>query len=85
MTMFLRILMQSFLRQQRRKLIAGAAVMLGMAAVTAMLAVSTQIGDRMSAEVRTLGANILVRPQADTLDVQIGGINLKPASDGAYI
>ena len=59
--------------------------MLGMTVVTAMLAVSTQIGDRMSAEVRTLGANILVRPQADTLDVQIGGVNLKPADDGAYL
>jgi putative ABC transport system permease protein len=83
--MFLRVLIQSFLRQQRRKLIAGTAVMLGMTVVTAMLAVSTQIGDRMSAEVRTLGANILVRPQADTLDVHIGGVNLKPADDGAYL
>jgi putative ABC transport system permease protein len=83
--MFFRVLIQSFLRQQRRKLIAGFAVMLGMAVVTAMLVVSTQIGDRMRAEVRTLGSNILVRPQADTLDVKIGGVDLKPANDGAYL
>jgi putative ABC transport system permease protein len=83
--MFLRLLVQSFLRQQRRKLLSGLAVMLGMTVVTAMLVVSTQIGDRMSAEVRALGANIMVRPRADTLDIQIGGVNLKPANDGAYL
>ena len=83
--MFLRLVYQSFLRQKRRKLLAGAAVTLGVAVATAMIAVATDIGDKINRELRTYGANIAVYPQEDTLDVEIGGVNLKPASDGAYL
>lgn len=83
--MFLRLVYQSFLRQKRRKLLAGAAVTLGVAVATAMIAVATDIGDKINRELRTYGANIAVYPQEDTLDVEIGGVNLKPATDGAYL
>lgn len=83
--MFLRLLYQSFLRQRRRKLLAGIAITLGMSIATAMIAVGIDIGDRMNEELRAYGANIIVYPQEDTLDVQIGGVNLKPASAGAYL
>jgi putative ABC transport system permease protein len=83
--MFLRLLSQSFLRQRRRKLLAGLAIMLGMTLATAMMAVGTDIGDKMNRELRGLGANLIVFPQEDTMDVDIGGVNLKPASEGAYL
>jgi putative ABC transport system permease protein len=83
--MFLRLLYQSFLRQRRRKVLAGLAVMLGMTLATAMIAVGTDVGDKMNRELRGLGANLIVYPQEDTLDVSVGGVNLKPASDGAYL
>ncbi len=83
--MFLRLLYQSFLRQKRRKLLAGAAITLGVAVATAMIAVATDIGDKINRELRTYGANIVVYPQEDTLDVEIGGVDLKPASDGAFL
>ena len=83
--MFLRLLYESFRRQKRRKLLAGVAIMLGVGVATAMIAVATDIGDKISRELRTYGANLIVTPQEDTLDVQIGGINLKPPSDGAYL
>jgi len=83
--MFPRLVFESFRRQKRRKLLAGAAITLGVAVATAMIAVATDIGDKMNRELRTIGANILVTPQEDTLDVEIGGVNLKPASDGAYL
>src|SRR5947209_3050612 len=83
--MFLRLLYQSFLRQRRRKVLAGLAVMLGMTLATAMIAVSTDVGDKMNRELRGLGANLMVYPQEDTLDVSVGGVNLKPASAGAYL
>ena len=83
--MFLRLLYQSFLRQRRRKLLAGIAIALGMTIATAMIAVGIDIGDRMNQELRAYGANIVVYPQADTLDVQVGGVNVKPASAGAYL
>ncbi len=83
--MFPRLVFESFRRQRRRKTLAVVAVTLGMAVVTAMLAVSTDIGDKMNRELRSYGANLVVYPQEDTLDVKIGGVDLKPASDGAYL
>jgi putative ABC transport system permease protein len=82
--MFLRLLYESFRRQKRRKLLAGVAIMLGVGVATSMIAVATDIGDKISRELRTYGANLIVTPQEDTLDVEIGGVNLKPPSDGAY-
>jgi putative ABC transport system permease protein len=83
--MFFRLLFESFYRQRRRKLLAGVAILLGTTAVTAMLALATTIGDRIHQELAVYGANIVVTPQADTLDVKVGGVNLKPATGGAYL
>jgi putative ABC transport system permease protein len=83
--MFLRLLYESFRRQKRRKLLAGIAIMLGVGVATAMIAVATDIGDKISRELRTYGANLIVTPQEDSLDVVIAGVNLKPPSDGAYL
>src|SRR6202790_1178204 len=83
--MFVRLVYESFRRQKRRKLLAGAAITLGVTVATALIAVATGIGDKINRELRTIGANILVTPQEDTLDVEIGGVNLKPPSDGAFL
>jgi putative ABC transport system permease protein len=83
--MFLRLLYESFRRQKRRKLLAGVAIMLGVGVATAMIAVATDIGDKINRELRTYGANLIVTPQEDTLDVVIAGVNLKPPSDGSYL
>ncbi len=83
--MFARLVYESFRRQKRRKLLAGAAIALGVTVATAMIAVATDIGDKINRELRTIGANILVTPQEDTLDLEIGGVNLKPPSDGAFL
>src|SRR5450432_697994 len=83
--MFVRLVYESFRRQKRRKLLAGAAITLGVTVATAMIAVATDIGDKINRELRTMGANIVVTPQEDSLDVEIGGVNLKPPTDGAYL
>ncbi len=83
--MFGRLVYESFRRQKRRKLLAGVAITLGVTVATAMVAVATDIGDKISRELRSYGANLIVTPQEDTLDVQIGGVDLKPPSDGAYL
>jgi putative ABC transport system permease protein len=82
---FFRLLMESFRRQRRRKTLAGLAILLGTTAVTAMLALATTIGDRIHQELAVYGANIVVYPKADLLDVKVGGIDVKPASGGAYL
>jgi putative ABC transport system permease protein len=83
--MFLRLVYQSFHRQRRRKLLAGIAITLGVAVATAMIAVAADIGDKINRELRTFGANIVVYPDTDTLEVEIGGVNLRPPADGAYL
>src|SRR5689334_8278812 len=83
--MFARIVYESFRRQRRRKLLAGIAITLGVSVATAMIAVATDIGDKINRELRTFGANLVVTPDEDTLDVEIGGVNLKPASGGGYL
>src|ERR1700756_856194 len=83
--MFVRLVYESFRRQKRRKILAGAAITLGVTVATAMIGVATDIGDKINRELRTIGANLVVTPQEDSLDVEIGGVNLKPPSDGAFL
>ncbi len=83
--MFARLVYESFRRQKRRKLLAGAAITLGVTVATAMIGVATDIGDKMNRELRQIGANLVVTPQEDSLDVEIGGVNLKPPTDGAFL
>jgi putative ABC transport system permease protein len=83
--MFVRLVYESFRRQKRRKLLAAVAITLGVGVATAMIAVATDIGDKINRELRSYGANIVVSPQEDSLDVEIGGVHLKPAGSGAYL
>jgi putative ABC transport system permease protein len=83
--MFVRLVYESFRRQKRRKALVAVAVTLGAAVSTAMIGIATGIGDKISHELRTYGANLVVTPEEDDLDVQIGSVNLKPAGDGAYL
>ncbi len=83
--MFLRILRGSFLRQRRRKLLALAALALGIGVTTATLSVAVDIGDKLARELRSFGANIVVRSQADTLPLEIGGVDLRPLSEGSFL
>ena len=60
---FLRLLYQSFRRQQRRKLLAGVAITVGVAVATAMIAIAVDVGDKINRELRSYGANIVVYPE----------------------
>lgn len=83
--MLARILQQSFRRQPRRKALALAAVAAGMAAATAMLSLRVNLGDDLNAELRSIGANLVVTPAADSLPVMLNGVDLRPASSGALL
>jgi putative ABC transport system permease protein len=52
---------------------------------TAALSVSLDVGDRLAKEFRSLGANLLVTPQADSLPLEIGGVDYRPVNAGAYL
>ena len=83
--MFLRLVADSFGRRPRRKFLTGAALALGMAVATAALSVALDVGDRLAKEFRSLGANLLVTPQADSLPLEIGGVDYRPVNAGAYL
>jgi putative ABC transport system permease protein len=83
--MFLRLVADSFSRRPQHKLLTGAALALGMAVATAALSVSLDVGDRLAREFRSLGANLLVTPQADSLPLEIGGVDYRPVNAGAYL
>jgi putative ABC transport system permease protein len=83
--MFARLVGESFVRNPRRKILTGAALALGMAVATATLTVALEVGDRMAREFRSLGANLLVTPESDTLPLEIGGVDYRPVDAGAYL
>src|SRR5256885_12555955 len=83
--MFLRLVADSSRRRPRHNLVTGSALALGMAVATAALSGSLDVGDRLAREFRSLGANLLVTPQADSLPLEIGGVDYRPANAGAYL
>ena len=83
--MFLRLVADSFSRRPRHKLLTGAALALGMAVATAALSVSLDVGDRLAREFRSLGANLVVTPQADSLPLEIGGVDYRPANSAVLL
>src|SRR5687767_10863788 len=84
--MFWKLVSESLRRSNGRRAIwAVAAISLGTAIASAMLSVSLDVGDRIGSELRSLGANIVITPAADSLPVEIGGIDYRPISAGAFI
>jgi putative ABC transport system permease protein len=83
--MFTRLVGESFVRNPRRKMLTAAALVLGMAVATATLTVALEVGDRLAREFRSLGANLLVTPQSDSLPLEIGGVDYRPVDEGSYL
>src|SRR5256885_2167929 len=83
--MFARLITDSVTRRPRRKMLGVAACALGVAVVTAALSVALDVGDRLAADFPPLGANLVVPPQADSLPLEIGGVDYRPANSGAYL
>ncbi|MDE3137483.1 MAG: ABC transporter permease [Acidobacteriota bacterium] len=83
--MFARIIFESMARNPRRKMLASAVLILATAVAAATLTVALDEGNRLAHEFRSFGANILVTPQADTVPLEIGGLDTRPVSAGSYL
>ena len=77
--MFVRLVYESFRRQTRRKLLMATAVTLGAAVSTAMIAIAIDIGDKISHELRSYGANLVVTPGCCSWMCRSATSILKPA------
>jgi putative ABC transport system permease protein len=83
--MLSRIVGRSLTRRRRSKLLSVLAVTLGIAVATAVATIALDVGDKVSRELRSFGANISISPVADSLPVTVAGVDYRPASAGAYL
>lgn len=83
--MIRRIVGESLLRRRRRKLLSLVAVSLGIAVATALATMAVDVGDKVNRELRSVGANIVVRAAADGFPISLGGVDFRPAGSGAYL
>ncbi len=83
--MLVRILLESLARRRRRKLLSALAIALGIGAAATEGILSLDIGDKISRELRSYGANLSITPAADSLAISVGGVDYRPAGSGAFI
>ena len=83
--MFARLVRESFVKNPRRKILTAAALMVGMAVATSTLTVALEAEDRLAREFQALGANLVVTPKADTLPLEVGGVDYRPVDEGSYL
>ena len=83
--MFARILTKSISKRRGKIAIAVVAVIMGASVTTALLTVSLDINEKMNYEFRKFGANLLVIPQSDTINIGIGQFGFGAVTEQKYI
>ena len=83
--MFFRMLIESFVRRRSRKLLAVAAVWIGLSLVIGLLALGLDVGDKLNREMRSFGANIQLQPAEAAVDVRVGGYELVAPGRTVYL
>lgn len=84
-TMLSRIIGHSLMRRRRHKLLSLIAVALGVSVATALATIALDVGDKVSRELRSFGANISVTAAADGISVVVGGVDYRPLGSGAFL
>jgi len=83
--MFFQMLRQSFFRGYRRKLLATSTIVLAASLITALMNISIDVGDKMSREMKSYGANINVVPKSENIPLEIGGIDYNPLKGQVFL
>ena len=83
--MFLRILGKSILKRKSRIAIAVISVTIGAAIATALLSVSFDVSQKVGIEFRKYGANLMVVPKSDTIEVGFPGVQFGSVTEQRYI
>ncbi len=83
--MFLRLVGHSFLRRKRRKAVLLAAVALGTSAAAALADIALDVGDKLSRELNSFGANLVVLPAGGGAPVVVGGEDVAALRLPAYL
>lgn len=83
--MFIRLLRKSLSKRKSRIAIAVISVIIGAAIATALLSVSMDVSEKVGQEFRKYGANLLVVPESDTIDVGFPGVDFGSVTEQKYI
>ena len=83
--MFLRILRKSLIKRKSRIAIAVLSVIIGAAVATALLSVSMDVTEKVGYEFSKYGANLLVVPESDTIEVGFPGVGFGSVTEQKYI
>ncbi len=83
--MLLRILTKSIVRRRSRIALAVVAVLIGAAVATSLMSVSMDVEEKVAQEFRRYGANLMVVPRSDTIDVGFPGVQLGSVTEQTYI
>ena len=83
--MFIRILRKSLLKRKSRIAIAIISVIMGAAIATALLSVSMDVSEKVGQEFRKYGANLMVVPDSETIEVGFPGLDFGSVTEQRYI
>ena len=83
--MFFQMLRQSFFRGWRRKALATATIVLSASLITALMNISIDVGDKMSRELKSYGANINLVPKSENISLEIGGTDYNPLKGQVFL
>jgi putative ABC transport system permease protein len=83
--MFLRLLSKSLQKRKSRIAIAVVSVIIGAAIATALLSVSLDVTEKVGYEFRRYGANLMVVPKSDTIEVGFPGVDFGSVTEQSYI
>ena len=83
--MFSQLLKKSILRRKSRFAMGVASVLIGAAVVTALFTVSLGVGDQIGQEFAKYGANLILQPQSNTVEVGLPGVSLGSVTEQKYI
>jgi putative ABC transport system permease protein len=83
--MFVRILRKSLSKRKSRIAIAVISVIMGAAIATALIAVSLDVSEKVSYEFRKYGANLMIVPKSDTIEVGFPGVDFGSVTEQRYI
>lgn len=81
----MRVLRKSIAGRKSRVALAVLAVLLSASVSSALLTTSFSMNEKLSATFRTFGANIMVQPRSDTIEVGLPGISLGSVTEQRYI
>lgn len=83
--MLFRLLAKSLWRQKSRTLLVLLSVATAATLISAFLSIAFTITEQMAQEMRSFGANILLVPKTEPLEVEIGGLKYIAPEEAAYL